>query len=619
MPIKINNQYIVPAPLVSFDKNYIHSADGETIGAEYTISLAGKILPNKGNPVVDSATFESSFSSASWAGTKSPDDDPSHGIADVDDDLLSIMSKQEALRQVFSIGQAVQVEILDLNLRSGGRGIKFVGNVQSIQFSDEGRWVLPCSYTVSLTTNNFLESVDGGDFTAHHSEDEFRYFIKEASETWDIEESEQKYYRGDNSSTTLKVYEISHSISSVGQAVYSATGVFDAAGDQAQTTQGRYDAPYVNGLAPWQQASGYVYKVLEGGGNNFPGGVFDIDGSTFTFGNALFDNSGTDKYILADRTLTENINIKGGSYSIDERFVVFPSGAFNDGNPIVHTNNVNVSVGEDGLSQISIDGVIRGLNTIAFEATGNMGHTFYPNRHEDNSFKNANDYYNNYVLADVGGSSLSSRVYHLARKASELDWLHPRAKSNSKGLNASEGTISYNFTYDDRPPNIIQGSVSEDISVNDTHPGQIFATIPVIGRNQPVLQYLNSRSEYKRSLSINVQMPKFSPNWIAETGAIITASGYWSAAQGVQSTSITNPDTNDSILWWLHSKKPSVTNAGDFQKIFDAANPANEILANGFTNEVINGRCFHSAPTESWNPRTGQYSYSIEWTFERLY
>ena len=114
-------------------------------------------------------------------------------------------------------------------------------------------------------------------------------------------------------------------------------------------------------------------------------------------------------------------------------------------------------------------------------------------------------------------------------------------------------------------------------------------------------------------------MPKFSPNWIAETGAIITASGYWSAAQGVQSTSITNPDTNDSILWWLHSKKPSVTNAGDFQKIFDAANPANEILANGFTNEVINGRCFHSAPTESWNPRTGQYSYSIEWTFERLY
>ena len=500
MPVKINNQYLVPAPLVSFGKTYLSSENGETIGAEYNINLAGTLLPNRGNPVVDKDTFLSSFSTDSWAGTKSPDDDPSHQIDDIDDSLLSIMSKQEELRKVFSIGQAVQVEILDLNLRDGGRGIKFVGNVQSIQFPEEGRWVLPCPYTVALTTNNFLTSVDDGDFTQHHSEDEFRFFVRSASETWDVEESEQQYYRGDNSSTTLKVYNITHNVRAVGQAVYSATGVFDAAGDQAQTTKGRYDAPYVSGLAPWQQASGYVYDVIQGGGNNFPGGVFSIDNNTFTFGDAFFDNSGTDKYILADRTLTENIDVKAGSYSIQENFIAYPSGDFNEGHPITHTNNININVGEDGLSQVSIDGVIRGLNTIGFENSGNMGHTLYPNRHEDNSFKNANDYYNDYALADVGGSSLSSRVYHLARKASELNWLHPRAKNSSKGLNISEGTISYSFAYDDRPPNIIQGSVSEDISINDTHPGQIFATIPVIGRNQPVLQYLNSRSEYKRSL-----------------------------------------------------------------------------------------------------------------------
>jgi hypothetical protein len=87
----------------------------------------------------------------------------------------------------------------------------------------------------------------------------------------------------------------------------------------------------------------------------------------------------------------------------------------------------------------------------------------------------------------------------------------------------------------------------------------------------------------------------------------------------VQSIATTDDDANDSLNWWLYSQKPSVTNQADFEKIFDAANPANEVLANGYTNEVINGRCFHSAPTESWNPRTGQYSYSIEWTFERLY
>ena len=111
--------------------------------------------------------------------------------------------------------------------------------------------------------------------------------------------------------------------------------------------------------------------------------------------------------------------------------------------------------------------------------------------------------------------------------------MHPQPKSKSEGLNFSQGTIIYNFTYDDRPPNIIQGSITENIDITDTHPGQIFATIPIIGRNQPVLQYLNSRSEYKRSLSINVSMAPFEANWIEDSGAIITADGYWSSAVGV--------------------------------------------------------------------------------------
>jgi hypothetical protein len=169
-------------------------------------------------------------------------------------------------------------------------------------------------------------------------------------------------------------------------------------------------------------------------------------------------------------------------------------------------------------------------------------------------------------------------------------------------VNPNQGTISYNFTYDNRPPNIIQNSISEDIQVQDTYPGQIFASIPVIGRNQPVLQYLNSvlqylnsRSEYKRSLSINIQMNPFSANWLANTGAIITADGYWSAA------------TFANVANWTLTNKPSVLYTA---KIYDAVNPANEA-------GVVTGRVFHSAPQESWNPKTGAYSYSIEWSFER--
>ena len=43
------------------------------------------------------------------------------------------MAKQERIRTVFSNGEAVLVEILDLDTASSG--IKFVGNVQSINFN----------------------------------------------------------------------------------------------------------------------------------------------------------------------------------------------------------------------------------------------------------------------------------------------------------------------------------------------------------------------------------------------------------------------------------------------------------------------------------------------------
>jgi len=606
MPVRINDtSYLLPAPLVTFDKNYIHSDNGETVGASYGITLAGQILPNKGNPIVDSGTFLSTFSTDGWTSTISPDDDPNHGI-EVNDNLLSIMGKQEQIRKLFAIGQAVKVEILDLNLKDGGKGIKFIGKVLSINFPNEGRWLNPCPYTISFESANFIESSDPGTFSSNHSEDEFNYFVSNASENWSVKEAEDKIYTGDNSQPTFKTYEITHNVSAVGQAVYTDTGVYVAGGDRAQTTNGRYDAPYLNGLAPWQQASGYVQEVLEMGSGNFPGGAFALNSDTFNFGNVFFGSNGNNTYILTDRTISEDINIRGGGYSIAETFKAIPSGALDGGIPVIHTNKVNVNRGEDGTTAVSIDGTIRGMNSVS---------PIGADRHENNSYANAVSYYNTYLEGLVGGTASSSRFYHLAKTASELNWLHPYPKSYTTGLNSAQGVLTYTYSYDDRPPNIISGSIHEDIEVNDTYPGQLFATIPIIGRNQPVLQYVNSRSEYKRSLKINVQMATFANNWVTDSGAIITADGYWSDAVGFDTT--VGAAGNDGVNWWLNTRKPSIVSSGDFGKIFEAANPANETLANGFANYVLPTRVFYSAPQESWNPRTGKYTYSVEWVYER--
>jgi len=612
MPVKVNDKYLVPAPLVDFNKTYFTAENGETIGAEYTINLAGTILPNKGNPIVDSGTFLSSFSTDGWTSTKSPDDDPNHNI-DLDDSLLSLMGKQEQIRKLFAIGQAVEVEIIDLNTASSG--IKFIGTVESVNFPSDGRWVNPCPYTVNLRTANFKESVGAGEFTNNYSEDEFKYFVKSATENWTIAEGDEKIYAGTNTQRTIKTYNLTHNISAVGQAVYSATGTYDAGGDRAQTNNGRYDAPYLNGLAPWQQASGYVYDVLQAGTGNFVNGIY-YNASSFAFGDSFFGNNGNDIYMMADRVLSEDIDVKGGAYSVNETFKLYPSGDFNNGVPVIHTTDASINRGENGISSISIQGNIVGLNTTAIEISGAR----QANRHESNAFSNAVTYYNNYLSQDV--TSGGTRIYHLARNLSELSWLHPEPLSNSIGKNPRNGTISYNFNYDNRPPNIIQNSISEDIQVQDTYPGQIFASIPVIGRNQPVLQYLNSRSEYKRSLSINIQMRPWwlndnDNNWLEDSGTIISSGGYWSDAIGVDTT--VGADGNDGITWWRYNAKPSVLYTADFQKIYDAVNPAEETAANGFANPVITTRVFHGPPQESWNPKTGAYSYSIEWVFERTY
>ena len=579
MPVKINDKFLVPAPLVDFNKTYFSSENGETLGHEYVITLAGTILPNKGNPIVDSGTFVSSFSEDSWVSTKSPDDDPSHSVG-LDDSLLSLMGKQEQIRKLFSDGEAVDVEILDLNLDGGGKGIKFIGRVDSVNFPSEGRWVNPCPYTITLRANNFKESVGSGEFVDNSSEDEFSYFIRSASESWSISEDEEHLYNFGNTDYTAKTFTITHAVSAVGQPVYASTGI----------TNGERD--YVNNLSPWQQASGYVYDVIGAGQSNMVSGIYFDASNTIAFGNSFLGNNGTCTYMVADRRISEDIDVAGGSYSVNETFRIYPSGNYNNGYPVIHTTEASISRSENGVSSVSINGNVKGLNTLDIEVDGSG----QANRLGSNAMQNARNYYQNYLASDVATDG--TRIYHLARTMGEFTWLHPEYLSKSEGINPKAGTISYSYTFSDRPPSIINNSISEEIKVSDTYPGQLFSSVPVIGRNQPVLQFLNSRSGYKRTLSINIKMKPFSQNWIADTGAIISAGGFWNNA------------TSSNVANWTHTNKPSVLGALEFKKIFDAVNPANET-------GVVSGRVFYSAPTESWNPKTGTYTYSITWDYEK--
>ena len=118
----------------------------------------------------------------------------------------------------------------------------------------------------------------------------------------------------------------------------------------------------------------------------------------------------------------------------------------------------------------------------------------------------------------------------------------------------------------------------ENIEVQDTYPGDLYTLVNVIGRNTgPVIQYGAGRTEYKRSLNLELQLSSY--------------------ADG--------DGSNRTIMY----AKPSVSEAfrHDLGDLLQAVSPANEP---GIVKYLAD------PPQETWNPTTGNYSLSLSWIYE---
>ena len=579
MPVIItkegSNYYLVPAPLVSFSRETYNNVGRPAFGATFNLTLEGTLVPNKGNPFYDMTEGSTQPGDAvaaddSNAWTKpsraaaGADNEPSYGY-DADQLLAASIRKQEKIRSLFSnnstTGSGLPIIVNITNWGETTGGLKFAAFVNNVEFGSDGRGVNPQTYTVSLRCDNFLDSADGN-FGAGGNELNPTYAVTDVSESFDIAEGDgiNITFAGNGLNTSIetvnKIYNVSRSINAVGAPIYDSNGA------------------YVSG-EPWQQASGFIYNVLGTGITNLPSARHEF---VSQLGGGLWKT--------ANRTINESVDQEAGSYSYNETFTAYT------GYPVIHTISVDVETAENQRNTVSVQGTIQGLNTADSLAT------------TGNAFFNAKNF--NALLNPTGnnldGSPIIPSGYFYAKHLAELGWLHPRPRSKSIGRDIAGGSMSYSYSFDDRPPNLVSGSISEVISINDTYPGELFSATPVIGRNQPILQYLNSRSEYKRNLSINVIMGSpqngTGDNWTYGD----VSNGYWSAA------------SQGNIQKWLLDDKPSriVMSSGDLATIFAAANPVNDP---NFT--VRTGKCFHSAPSESWDAFARSYSYSIEWTYER--
>lgn len=249
---------------------------------------------------------------------------------------------------------------------------------------------------------------------------------------------------------------------------------------------------------------------------------------------------------------SEDIDKIGGGYSVSENWVL-ASGKATESFSINMENSL-----DNPYKSVTIDGDIVG----------------FEERNSDMSLSSTK--WDNALAKFVAVSGLA---HSRAQTFSGLN-LNVIPLSFTQGRNPITGTISYGIQYNTRPMRLIDGAISESVTISNSNRGDVFAAIFCIGREAgPILQYLGASTEATRSLNIEVVI---SPTVYTDT-----------SLSTLKSLMNTTPRTNP-----LYS--------GAIANLIDAANP----IFNGFTTSL------RSAPQESWDFLTGRYSYNVTWTYE---
>lgn len=593
MPIRVRYKNKVgqecairPTPFIAINEEVLKNAEG-TFGVTYKITLTGTILPADGMPyALDSATdtpfrffpnqdpfVDGGYTAIGPYGLfdnappsqrdKPPRQMPVQGdnVNVVQNTKLAsaIFSKQRALRALFA-QDGQRVELTDI-LDNAGATIVCYPRVLSVNFT-EGQYITKSEYTIELEADYLLRGnfddeakyvdaegtvVGSGDLTTGLTiqsllEGKDTAFIQDYAESWGLEADDAVGESPDNP----RSYRISHNLSATGKTVYVPQGV------------GLNDKQ----VPAWEQARNFVQQRLASN----PSGYYpNIAGQIGSGTVNLVSSYGGYNHIR-----TENIDVTAGSYSVSENWLL-SSG--------LSTENFNMSTStsnSDPFVTVQIDGSIKGLSSITPDMSGGLGFGNPEIVARSGAYSNAIKKYN--TISNSGQFGLTSDVYKRANNMVAVA-LNSQPVSVSLQTNQYTGEIGYSLSFNNRPTNIISGVIAESIQVNDTYPGDIFAVIPVLGRQTgPILQYIGGRTEYKRDVSINLTMD------------------YTKIPYGKERSSL--------IL-----KKPSLVQptANQIAELLGELSPAGEPGVRKY---------FVAPPSESWSPKEGTYSFNISWTYE---
>lgn len=583
--IKVN---IIPCPLISISQTPIRNKVG-TLGSNYSITLNGTIISDRGIPYF--STSHSNIPSNPFTV------DPVNVVPTPGKYMSSIFEKQNALRELFAKdGQKIVI----LNQDGTRSGIVCYPNLVSIDF-EEGNYLNISRYTISLeapllfdSNNNILEDSLLGlsfspkkysierDYNFYNREfgtktlanviEEWGGIVEDFTDTWSIETDESVAETSNIQSSKIipRSYRMTRNMSATGRTFYHNGAKYEG----------------------WEQALGFIKKTLLT--ENTSGRINTPEAERYKlYPGYYYENiysSGflnlNDPYKGYNHVMTVNFDKTAGSCNVTETWLI----ASGD----LAFENYVMSVGasrDTGLTSVKIDGTIKGLSNIP--ASGYMKNNqnlLEPqSQYEKTPYKQALEKY--ILISNSGQFGINSPIYQRANNLVSTS-LNSQPLSLSLGINENAGEITYSLEFNDRPLNYFDGVLSENISIADTYPGDVFAVIPIIGRmSGPILQPIRTRTVYSRDVSIELLLDY---------------------------TELPSDHSRENFLL----RKPSLYGLpGDKLPIHAIREQLKNLLRelSPFNDPDVNPTgYFVKPPSESWSPLDGRYSFNVSWEYEKL-
>ena len=388
--------------------------------------------------------------------------------------------------------------------------------VNSIVFEPTNdNWVQSIDYTIELEWQG--EAISGD------------IHVESVDENWNVEvvDGHNEYEFSDSTDIATTALQVTHNLQAKGMLIYDSGGEVKPA---------------------WQQARDWVVTRLQ-----------------TTPATDVYESSGVINFNTAGVTGLNHARVerrdeRAGTFGVTESWILFDNSslygnAFED-----FTASVSVSL-DTGLTTTTIQGNIQGLDIKSYGSNpGDFSIT-------TTKYESASGYWDNVK------TQLRQRAIIAATGIAERD-IHIVPVNYNIGHNPRAGTINYNYTYNDRPCNFISNALSEQITITDTSPTDVFASLTVLGRaSGPILQNINTVTANKRSVNIDVV--------VQPTGGCDVTAGHITNMLSVRPTAEV-----DALLTLLQE---DISGAGT--------------------------AIYKSSDQNSWNPKTGRYTRNVEWTY----